>query len=473
MLKYLAKDFVIYGLSASLSKLVGFILLPVFTRTFSSEKYGKLDLLTAVISFASIIGMLQLESSLSRYYYTAKDESERRRLISTITWSICFFATVIMIITIALKEQIASNLNLDNSSELIIAALVIPVSCLNSLLVVIIRFQKEPIKYLFFQLTLITTMVVVTLYLIFIEGFLIESVFWGQFSGYLVACVLMIYYLRGYFIFKFDLGILKKNLRFSMPLLPSVAGGWLNSYANRFFMLTFLTVSDIGIYAVALKLASLIKLLGSSFKMAWAPFVWENFEKNEAYKDLFSKVQKYVSAIILLIVCLLSIFAREITLLFATSDYLEASNIFGFIALSFALTLVINQTVNLGPAIVKRTEYNTAIFFISVSVNIMFLFILVPQFGLKGVVISLLISSIVQLVLSWINSERLHYIGFSPLPTLMLSIYTLIIIVLCSSFKIVLITRIILALLTIILLFVIFKEMMALRLTNKRLKDLE
>ena len=67
MFKGLTKDFIIYGIGSALSKLTSLLLLPFFTHYFTPEEYGALELIIITTTLGSILGLLQLESALTRF----------------------------------------------------------------------------------------------------------------------------------------------------------------------------------------------------------------------------------------------------------------------------------------------------------------------------------------------------------------------------------------------------------------------
>jgi O-antigen/teichoic acid export membrane protein len=176
-------------------------------------------------------------------------------------------------------------------------------------------------------------------------------------------------------------------------------------------MVGYLTLADIGLYTVALKIASLFRLLDSAFRMAWGPFMWEHFER-PGHQEIYQRVMKVVTAGVFTLVLLTALFTDEILALLTTEEYASAAPLIGVLAFSIGLTIV-GQIVWLGPAIRKRTEYNTLAVYISVGVNILLLYVLVPAYGLIGVAACMLASTTVSLVLGWSISERLYYVGFS------------------------------------------------------------
>lgn len=451
------KDLIIYGFSSSIGKFVSLLLVPLFTRVFIPDIYGEMDMILTIVAIASIFGMVQLESAVSRYFYTQKDELGKKIIISTAFWSVSFLSLFIVLLAVVFSDKISSFFfdNPRHSFAIILSSLIIPVSNLNSLFTVVIRFKKKPVHYMFFQLLQIIITVGVTIFLITYLKIGIIGVFWGQLVGYSIATFMMAIYLKNYLSFIWNKVEFKKMIRFSLPLVPAVAGGWANSYLNRFIILGYLSVADLGLYAVALKIASVFQLVGSALRMAWGPFLWETFENNSNHKVVFRKIQKELSLFVFILVVIITLFSKEIILLVASDAYMPATQLIGFIAISLAISEVIIPITSIGPGITKKTEYNTVIFFLSIPVNIGALLFLVPKIGVIAVPISLFFANLVFLIAGWWNSERLYYIGFKIYPMIFNLIFSLLIISLILYFEVPISIKIILSILP--LLYMVFK----------------
>jgi len=372
--------------------------------------------------------MLQLESAVSRYYFSVRD-GERNRYISTAFWSIIILSTIWAIISIYLSDMIALLLFGDRSYGriILVASFIIPLSNIFAFFTVLIRFMKQPIHYTFFIIFQLITTISVSILLVVVNKIGIIGVFIGQLSGYIVACILMLFYLRHQIKWIWDKEIIYNLCKYSLPLVPAVAGNWANNYINRIFMLSYLSLGQIGIYTVGLKFASVFKIIQSAFNMIWGPYFWETFEKNINHKNIFININKYVVYIIFLLVGLMSLASSSIVRILATESYKDASILIGLICLSTGL-LIIQQTVGMGAAIREKTYLNTLIYFSSVLVNICSLFIFVPTLGILGVPISLLLSSITSITLAWYISERLYPMNM-PIARFIISFIVVLIIV--------------------------------------------
>ncbi|MES2590521.1 MAG: oligosaccharide flippase family protein [Bacteroidota bacterium] len=452
MLKVLGKDFLIYGLSSSIGKFVALFLVPIYTRIFSPEDYGTIDLISTIVAVFTILGMLQLESAVSRYYYNEKDEVNRNKMVSTALWAILTFSLFLFLILFVFSDFLSNILFKSEkfSDIIIIACVAIPLNNLSSLFTVIVRFRKKALHYLLFQVAQIGISVGLTIFLVVYLHVGITGVFWGQLTGTAVSVIMMAIYLRKQLFFIWNSIELRKMLQFSLPLVPAVAGSWANSYISRFVMLGYLSFNEIGLYAVALKISSVFQLIGTALRMAWGPFMWETYENNPDHKNVFAKIQKDLSIFVLLTVILITLFSREIILIFTTVTYIDSARLIGPLSLSIAISTVIMQITSLGPAITKKTKYNTLIYFYSLIINIVSLFILVPQFGLLGVALSMLLGNLTFLIIGWYNSERLYYIGFEKLPMIINISVVFVVIVLNLIFDIPVLFKLLLALLAFI-----------------------
>ena len=66
-IKSLGKQSLVYGLGHVLARLITFLLLPVYTNTFTQEEYGAISLAYAFIGFALIIYRHGMDTALMKY----------------------------------------------------------------------------------------------------------------------------------------------------------------------------------------------------------------------------------------------------------------------------------------------------------------------------------------------------------------------------------------------------------------------
>lgn len=406
------KAFLSFGLATSIQKLLGFIILPIYTRYFNKVEYGIIDMVTTVLSIAAIFGLLQLETALQRYYYEYKG-LKRKLLVSNIYMMIAGLSIMIGILLFLLAPVISNSLfgSVEYAILLRIASVQLTLNNINMLGLVLLRFEKENFKFL--KVILVNVFFSLLLVYLFIIRFEIglSGVFYAQLGAIFISSSLATYYIRNFVVLKHSKLIAKKSLNFALPQFPARVGSIVLGQANRFFMLAYLSLGAIGIYSVSMKLASSIQLINTAFILAWGPFMNAQF-KNKNNKQVFANVFPLVVGGTFLFVCLITLYSQEMVQLLATEEFYSSYKYVGGLALFFSL-YIIKEVVDIGPKIREKTKFISFNFFLSVIVNVVCLFIFIQLFALEGVVLSMIITNLFLVIISWIVSNKLYYIPFS------------------------------------------------------------
>lgn len=418
MIKRFTKSLLVYGIASGLSKFIGVFLVPIYARVFSQTEYGIIDLITTIVSLASIFGMLQIESGLARYYYDYEKKGELPTLISTTLWSIILFSFLSIIIVVILSGDLSRLIS--NSFEyqgiIILAAFQILFGNIFALFTVIIRFQKKSIQYTVLVTAQLILTVGISIILVLVLKIGIYGVFIGQMSGFAIVGIFMINFNKRLIYFKWSLTIFKELIHYSIPLVFATGTSWINNYGNRFVMLNYLSVSEIGVYTVALKISSIFLLLDQAFRMAWTPYLFEIIDKPN-HREIIKKVVFYLTIFLIISIIIISGFAGYIVKIVVTNKYILASSIIPFICTAFSIN-ILTQIVNIGPAIRKKTWYNTGIYFLGALVNILSLYYLIPRYNLLGVVFSSILGATVTLAAALIVSYKIYDMHYFDLQKL-------------------------------------------------------
>lgn len=413
VVKELGKSTLLYGVASSLAKFTGLILVPIYTRIFSSEEYGTIDLLELSIQMIAIICLFQLESAISRYYFEVKTDAKRKLYISTSLIFVCSTSLIIYLFLFVLTDPLLKigGVESEMSSIFQLALVKLPLFCLTSILTVVIRFLEKPWSFVLVTLTQLFSTVAISILLVVNLEMGISGVFLGQIVGLVIAISLLIFQCKKYITLKFDKEVLKLLLAYSLPLVPASLGVWLNQYLNRIVILHYFTLDAIGKISVTLKVASIILVLEAAIRMAWGPILWRYFEK-ENHRDLFVDLAKNV-ILIFAVIWFCSLIVINLFYDFFVGQEFQGLHSIALIIIFAYLTRTLNQFYFLGPAITKKTKYNSYVFFFSIFLNVIFLLILSPIYGLVGVAISMLLTNLVVFVIGTIISEKLYYIGYN------------------------------------------------------------
>jgi O-antigen/teichoic acid export membrane protein len=73
----------IYMLGPAFSNIVGFVMIPVYTRFITSSEYGVMSLVDVVMTLTMMVLSLGVADGMTRFYYSEQDDLERRRLVTS------------------------------------------------------------------------------------------------------------------------------------------------------------------------------------------------------------------------------------------------------------------------------------------------------------------------------------------------------------------------------------------------------
>lgn len=443
MSKNLLKTFLIYGLTSGLSRFISLLLIPLYVRVFSVSENGIIDMIQTINQVLLIFGILQLETSVQRYYYELNKE-EKKRMIATVLVFV-FVVSVFISVLLNLFSVFLSNIFFDTANyslDISIAAWIIPILNVSILNFIVLRYQKKSL--IFSVMTLLQVLLTTSFILFFVFKIRlgIKSVFLGQLIGYVVVVAIQFFYIRKEVSWCFDIGMLKKMLHYSIPQFPARIGSESVSRVNRFLLLTFLSTSSLGLYAVAVKFASAMELVNVAFTMAWVPYVYESLKDN-GYQNNFRAVYVYVMHITFFIVILLSLFATEIVTTFTTPDYYEIKFILPGLFLFYGL-YIIKGMVEIGISISKKMIYLTYIYLSVAVLNILFLFVGIKLFELKGVAYALIFTNFCLILFHWYVTEKLHPIGFDIRKFIVLFFFAFMVILFLMNSEVTFISRVVL-----------------------------
>jgi len=449
MNKELIKSFLIYGLTSGLSKFVPLLLIPIYTRVFSPADYGTMDVIQSIVLILTIFGTLQLETSIQRYYYEF-NEKLRKKMIATVLIAVSVLSILLCIITFLFATLLSEILFSTEiyKTEILVASFIIPFLNISTVNFIVLRYLKKPFLFGFltFLQVVITALATVLLVLYYKLG--ISSVFWGQLAGFFLITVIQFYFIRNHIIICWSPKLLKKMLSFALPQFPARIGSTSNAYINRFFMIGMLSATSIGLFSVALKFASIMQLVLSAFLMSWIPFMYENLKKNN-HKTIFKNIFNIVIYLSGAFIILISLFSKEILVLFTTKKFFEAYYLLPGLIFYYGL-FIVKGVVDIGPMISKRMIYSSYSYFISSVINIFLIYLFVKFFGLKGVVYALIFTNIFLVILCWYYSEKLYPIFFSKRIFLFYILILFPLILLLMNFDVNLLFRISLSILIIV-----------------------
>lgn len=387
-------------------------MIPVYTRVFSPEQYGIIDLIATITSFLSILFIAGLDSGIARYYIDADSEQDKRVTASTGMLYVLAVSFVIIIALLPFSGQLSKLIfGSDEYWQFLLAGLVaIPFTLLNAMFLNLLRFRLQPVVAALLSVGLLLAQTALTIILVVFLHKGIIGVYLAAIVANFLFCILGFWLTRSSYSAVFSSQRLRQLLHFGLPYLPLSFSFYIMTYANRYFLRYYAGLDEVGLYGVAYRLASVIGILTVGFQLAWGPFVMSTY-KDEDAKITFARAFDYASIVICLAVLFISLFSRELLRFFTTETYINAYKVVPLIATSI-VTYTLGAYFAVGIGLTKKTIHLAWTSAVMALINIVLNVILIPRFGMVGAALSTTISFLLLAVMVMMVSQRLYFVPF-------------------------------------------------------------
>lgn len=297
VLKKLAGETAIYGLSSILGRILHFLVLtPYLTRVFTNAEYGQFSDLYAWAALLLVLFTYRMETTFFRF---GRRQEDTNAVFSTASLSILGTTLLYCLFLLGLSTPIARALQYQDHPEYIrYFVLIIALDALAAIPFARLRLENRP--YLFAGFKILG----IVLNVVFIFFFL-EVLPWFQpyydddkrlgyvfLSNLLASLAVLIVLLPAYrrLQLRFDRQLWQRMLHYAGPLIVAGIAGVINQLVG-IPLLRMLSAPDLatreaiaGIYGGVAKLAVLINLFTQAFNYAAEPFFFRRADQEDAPK---------------------------------------------------------------------------------------------------------------------------------------------------------------------------------------------
>lgn len=263
---YLIKTIGLIAIGRVSTQIVALALLPIYTTYLAPGEYGIVDLLLTYVTLLSPVFTLQIEFGTLRFLIAERSSAtETKKTITTALIAMLGLAVVWLgaglILATVLDERIilyflallASSMSFSVMSQL---ARGLGRNRLYALASIIVAISTLLTVYLF----------------VAIGKFDFDVYFWIIPACSLAGTLVLAAGTSVHVYFRpraFDLQALRRLIRYSTPLIPNSLSWWVINASGRTVAAVFLGVSYVGVYAVAMKFASMVTGVSTIFSYAW------------------------------------------------------------------------------------------------------------------------------------------------------------------------------------------------------------
>jgi O-antigen/teichoic acid export membrane protein len=432
----LARSSLIVFIGIIFSKIATYVYRIIVARNFGTEIYGLFSLALMVSGFFAAIFSLGLQGGLLRYisFYRGKDEKEKIRyllkfsLILTIPVSIAAGAILFFF-----SEFI--SLNFFHNPDLIIFlkwfAIFLPILLLGGIFHTVIRAYEKIGWFSFIGNILLTLVQLSSLLLLIFLGLKQNAVIFSYNLGFLAVFLVSFLICKSQLQEIFEKSRLEKAnkrkltqelLSYSWPIiffgLVINVFSWIDSFTIGYYK----TVSDVGIYNVALPLAFLLLTIPGLFLLLFLPLITKEYSRKNfsLISQLSKQIGKWIFILNLPLLILMILFPGAIINLLFRSEYIAAENSLRLLSIGiffYSLSIVSENLLSMA----GKSKTVLASLALASLTNIILNIILVPKWGIDGAAFSTMISYIFWGILIFFTGK--HYTSIVPLKKKMIRIF--------------------------------------------------
>ncbi|MGN0213344.1 MAG: lipopolysaccharide biosynthesis protein [Muribaculaceae bacterium] len=391
----------IYAVGSIGSRLMTFLLVPIYSFFISPSEFGYYDICFVVVMFAVPIISFQLRDGAFRFLLDAQTDDERTRVVTFSMVSLLRGAAMCMVLGV-------------------IAYLLVDVRFMWYTLVFAVVFALFEVvqqmlrglghNKLFAGCGILSSFFIfaISVPLVAWTDMGIEGVFIGNIAARVIAMLYAEWRLgmfSRYVRFNADLGDIGREIYlYSLPLMAVNLIVIIISCANRFFIEHFLGLHDNGLYAVAVKFAAILDTIGLIFVQAWQETAIRQYGDTD--RDVFyTKVLNAFIWLLVVMVVAISFGVRIVYNYIVGAEYQESVWLVLPQCLSTSFLCLV-YFYDMGYQCSKNTSRQLPCLIIALVISLVTNYLFTIWWGLYGILASINVTYLFVLLYKMIDTRR-------------------------------------------------------------------
>ena len=383
--KTLLKDTVIFAIGSIGSKIILFLLVPLYTNILTTEEYGISDLFHTVAEILYPIFCLTIFNAVIRFGLSQKVKTEDVLVnglivcvfgaiitISCYPFTIIFtplkewgWHLVVFIISLMFLEVELNYLKIKDKNKLFAIICLIQTSILAVTNIITIAFLRVGTKGYIYSYVISTF---IALIIPFCFSFTRQDIKNGKFNKSLIADM----------------------MKYSSPLVLTALSWMIIHSSDKLMIEGMIGVAALGLYTSATKIPALINVLSNVFSQAWGITSIKEIEStndNEFYSEVFSLFSTLLFAISMVIIS----FIKPIMSVYVGKDF-APSWVYVPLLLVAAVFSAISGYFSSMYAALKKSLNNMVCTMMCALINVIVNYLGIKNLGITGAVIGTIVS---------------------------------------------------------------------------------
>lgn len=323
----LLSDSAVYGFSSLIGQVVGFLLLPLYTRFLSPADYGVLAMLAIVTMLFGPVANLGMTSAIFRRFHREKHELRRQTVSVTGLVSVALASAALLLATQLLAPAIAALVvgDVDKSPLVRLTLLSVALASVSEVPVVILRARRRVILLALMNLARLCVNVGVTVALVVGARLGVLGVVLGTLAGDALLLVPLLTVTRSWFRGRFSPDMWRRMISYGLPFLPHRIQAAAIVLFGQYAVRSMLGLDQAGLYNVAVKFAAPIAFVVNAVQSAWVPYKFQMHAEERDPAGFFRTAVSYYFVGLGYLWVGVSVWGPEVVRLFTPADYHSAA----------------------------------------------------------------------------------------------------------------------------------------------------
>lgn len=409
-------DTAIYGLGSIVPRVFNFFLVPLHTRVFGPEAYGRITDTYGWIALLNVVFLFGMETAYLRF--ATKNGSDEKKAFQTAQTVIFIISVLSSLILYTLFSQDVLLIREGEKNLLSFACVTLLVDAWCAIPFVRLRLRNESKKFALLKVSNVGLLVALNLWFLNSTSVNPDQVF---LANMLANFLFLIYFLPVLFQWRprWDKELVRPMVHYSFPVMLTGLAGMTNEMFSRISIDNWLPEGFYqgqspeyvqGIFGACYKFAVLMSLVVQAFRMAAEPFFFSRADQKDS-PLVFAKVNHYfttVAVFFLMAICFNLNWLRYLV----DKQYWGGLVIVPWLLLGY-LFLGIYYNMTVWFKVTDRTYFGTIITSVGAAATILLNYLLIPVYGIVGSAIVTFLSYFLMTIMCYGFGQKYYPIPYT------------------------------------------------------------
>lgn len=412
-LKELFSNTLLFTIANFSSKILVFLMVPLYTYILAPEDYGIANLIQTTSNLLYPILSITIAESVLRFCFI---KEYNKSIVFSYGVKIIALGSLISLFVGFILSKIPLF------SELGFFIIFVPIQfCLNASLRTLHSFARGIDKVKTSATAgVINTFLIIAFNLFFLLVLKIGVL--GYLLSYAIADFLIVIYLswktgaKQYLTKDKDPELLKSMASYCVPLMPNSISWWAIDSFNQYLILSALGLSFVGMYSAAIKIPTILTVLVDIFAQAWLLSALKDYGTEQS-KAFIKKVYKNYFSLLTVITSLIILFTYPLAKILLSGDFFESWKIIPYLFVSVFWGAFVGFYGSIFSA--ERKNINQLVStLIGAAVSVVLAFVFIKHFQLYAVAISNMVGYFIIWLIRRLAIKKYIDLGISTIKSI-------------------------------------------------------